>query len=324
MKQAIYKSHGKADDVVELVDMASPALVPGQTRVKILRAPINPSDIAQIAGVYGFQPPLPAPAGMEGIGEVIEVNGDGPEIGARVLLAEPPGAWATEKVMSTSAVIPVPDGDIDQLAMLSVNPATALLLLTEYVDLKEGDWIIQSAGNSAVGSLVTSLAKARGVRVASVVRRETALADVREAGADAAFVDGPDLAERVTAQLDKAPVLALDAVSGETLGRLASTLQAGGTAVLYGNMSGKTARMPVAVMIFNNVIVRGFWLVHWFERATREEQARVYGDLTALIMLGKLQAPVDRVFPIEEITEALAHTMKGGRSGKVLIAPNGI
>ena len=61
MKQAIYKTHGKADAVVELVEVERPVREAGQTRVKILRAPINPSDIAQVEGVYGFQPPLPAP-----------------------------------------------------------------------------------------------------------------------------------------------------------------------------------------------------------------------------------------------------------------------
>ncbi|WP_298934685.1 zinc-dependent alcohol dehydrogenase family protein [uncultured Ruegeria sp.] len=324
MKQAIYKTHGKADAVVELVELARPVLEAGQTRVKILCAPINPSDIAQAEGVYGFQPPLPAAAGMEGIGEVIEVNGEGPEVGTLVLLAEPPGSWSTEKVMNTAAVVPVPPADIDQLSMLSVNPATAYLLLTKYVALNEGDWLIQSAGNSAVAGLVASLAKARGVKVAALVRRDSAVADAQDAGADAVFVDGPDLAERVDAELEVAPRLALDAVGGSSLGRLASTLQAGGTAVMYGNMSGEDAQLPDSAVIFNDVIVRGFWLVHWFNTATAEEQAQVYGELTAMILQGTLKASVDRIFPLEEINAALAYTMKGGRSGKVLIAPNGL
>ena len=324
MKQAIYKSHGRADTVVEIVAQDRPTLAPGQTRVKILRAPINPSDIAQIEGVYGFQPPLPAAAGMEGIGEVIEVNGEAPEIGALVLLAEPPGAWSTEKVMSTSSVVAVPHADIDQLSMLSVNPATAYLLLTQYVDLKEGDWLVQSAGNSAVAGLVAKLAKARGAKVASIVRRETAVADAASAGADAVFVDGPDLADRDHAQLDAAPKLGLDAVGGGSLGRIAATLAPGGTAGMYGNMSGEDAQLSDAAMIFNDVTVRGFWLVHWFNTASAEEQAQVYGELTGLILEGTLMAPVDRFFTLEQINEALAYTIKGGRSGKVLIAPNGI
>ena len=66
--------------------------------------------------------------------------------------------------------------------MLMVNPATAHLLLTEFVDLKEGDWIVQSAANSAVGTYVVQLAKAKGINVACVVRRESAVAGMEEAG----------------------------------------------------------------------------------------------------------------------------------------------
>lgn len=91
MEQAIYKTHGKADAVVEIVALDQPVLEAGQTRVKILRTPINPSDIAKIGGVYGFQPPLPAAAGIEDIGELAEANSEGPEVGTLVLLAEPPG-----------------------------------------------------------------------------------------------------------------------------------------------------------------------------------------------------------------------------------------
>ena len=324
MKKAIYNRHGNAAEVIEIKEAPPEPLRSGQTRVKILRSPINPADVFQIAGQYGEQPPLPASAGMEGIGEVVEVNGSGLPIGTLVLLAEPPGAWATEKVLSSRSLVPVPEADIDQLSMITVNPATAYLLLSQYVDLKEGDWIVQSAANSAVGHYVTQLAKARGIRVASVVRRESALPAVKDAGADLAFVDGPDLAAKVADALDRPPVLALDAVSGETFGRLVSTLATGGVSVLYGGMSGKPAVMSDASLIFNNVSVRGFWLVNWFKSASRDEQQRVYAELTSLIIEGKLHAPIDRVFVLEDIQEALVHTMKGGRSGKVLIAPNGV
>ena len=324
MKQAFYNRHGEAPEVIELRTLNPQPLADGETRVKILRSPINPSDIAQIGGVYGLQPPLPAPAGMEGIGEVVEVNGEGHEVGTLVLLSDPPGAWVTERVFSSETLVPVPHADIDQLSMLTVNPATAYLLLTQYVDLKEGDWIIQSAGNSAVGRYITQLAKARGIKVASVVRRESAIADVQDAGCDAAFVDGPDLAERVAAQLSSAPVLAIDAVAGAAFGRLAATLANGGVAVSYGGMSGEDISIPDNLIIFNNVTVRGFWLVNWLTSAGPEEMQRVYGELTQLVLEGKLNASIDKIFPLNQINEALAYTVAGGRSGKILLAPNGI
>ena len=46
--------------------------------------------------------------------------------------------------------------------------------------------------------------------------------------------------------------------------------------------------------------------------------------LAGQVMAGKLSAPVDTVYPIEKIKEALAHADKGGRNGKILVSPNGL
>lgn len=324
MKQAIYRTHGKADQVVELIDLDPRPLELGETRIKILRAPINPSDIIQIAGNYGSQPALPAQIGLEGVGEVMEVHGSGLDIGTRVIVPNPPGAWATEKTVPSAGLVPLPDADLDQLAMLIVNPATAYLLLTEFVDLVEGDWIIQSAATSAVGQLVTQLAKARGVKVASVVRRKSAIEALQAAGADAVFMDGPDLARQVAEGLDKAPVLAIDAVAGETFSRLTDCLQESGTIVLFGNLSGQNTCVPDQTVVFKDITMRGFWLTQWLQTTSPEDIGRVFGELTTLIATGQIHSPVERVYPIEDIHEALSHAMRGNRSGKVLLAPNGL
>jgi NADPH:quinone reductase-like Zn-dependent oxidoreductase len=52
--------------------------------------------------------------------------------------------------------------NVNQLAMLGINPATVYLLLTEYVQLKPGEWLLQNAANSSVGRAVIAMAKARG------------------------------------------------------------------------------------------------------------------------------------------------------------------
>ena len=57
--------------------------------------------------------------------------------------------------------------------MLKVNPATALLMLRNYVALQPGDWVIQDAANSGVGTNLIRLAKADGIRTVNVVRRSS-------------------------------------------------------------------------------------------------------------------------------------------------------
>ena len=85
---------------------------------------------------------------------------------------------ARREVAPAAGFLPLPDLGpvgpevIEQLAMSAVNPLTALLMLNSFTDLEEGQWIVQSAANSAVGGYVIQLAKQRGIKTVNVVRRE--------------------------------------------------------------------------------------------------------------------------------------------------------
>lgn len=325
MKSVIHEEFGDPAKVLRCVEADKPALGASEARVEVLRTPINPSDLIQIAGQYGVRPDLPAIPGNEGIGRVTDANGTGLEEGQVVLLPAGSGTWVTEMVADAGTFVPLPEADLDQLAMLAINPATAYLLLDDFTDLAEGDWIIQSAANSAVGAYVIQLAHARGVKVACVVRRESAVAGLKEMGADAVLVDSDTLPRDVAQATDDAPIrLALDAVAGDTMARLADTLAPGGTLVSYGAMSMAPAPLDAKTLIFSGITLRGFWLAQWFRDAPEERRKQVYGELTALVASGKLSAPVDRHFALEDIAEAAAYTAAGERDGKVLLAPNGV
>lgn len=324
MKKAVYRQFGNPPDVLEIVQEDEKPLKQDEARITVLRAPINPSDLLQVAGQYGVRPQLPAVAGNEGLGRICEISGDGLAVGQLVLLPAGTGTWATEITAPVKTLIPLPEGDLDQLSMLMVNPATAHLLLSEFVDLQPGDWVIQSAANSGVGGYLVQLCKARRINLVNVVRRESAIAGLQELGAEHVLVDGPDLAKRVRQTTGERMALALDAVAGETFGRLGETLKTGGTLVNYGAMSGQDTRMAAGAMIFRDIHVRGFWLVHWFERASRETRQAVYAELTRALLTGELYAPVDRHFDLDDIAEAARYTWAGERQGKVLLAPNGL
>lgn len=320
MKKVIYETFGDPTKVLKLIEVPSEPLGSGQVRVDVLRSPINPSDLIQVSGNYGVKPPLPAVAGNEGLGRIVEGEGKG----QLVLLPAGQGAWVSEIVCDPRNLVPMPEGDLDQLSMLLVNPATAHLLLQDFVSLKKGDWVIQSAANSAVGGYLVQLAKERGINVVNVVRRESAIAGLKELGADVVLVDGPDLAKRVKAATGAKMKLAVDAVAGATFGRLGETLERGGTLVNYGGMSNEPCQIDAGGLIFRDIHVRGFWLVNWFERASKEDRMATYGALTKSVAKGLLYAPVDRHFSLEEIAEAARYSWAGERKGKVMIAPNGV
>jgi trans-2-enoyl-CoA reductase len=328
MLRARYDRRGPVPrDVIRAEAFAPGEPAAGQALVAVLAAPINPSDLLMLTGDYGVLPPLPATAGGEGVGRVVALGPDtaGPAVGQLVLLPAGSGTWSTHVMADARRLVPLPEGaDPQQLSMLTVNPATASLMLTEVVPLAPGDWVIQNVANSGVGSYLVQLAALRGVRTVNVVRRESAVAGVEALGGDVVLVDGDDLAARVRDATGGSPIrLGIDAVGGPATGRIAECLGEGGTAINYGLMSGEPCSVSPKAFVFNDVTLRGFWLAKWFRTASRDAQRALYGELTRLVATGRLRAAVHATYPVERIVDAVAAASAGERDGKILVVPGG-
>ena len=269
MKKSLYLRRGPVPhDVIEAVEFQLPELTTGQALISVLAAPINPSDVLMLTGEYGMLPPLPAVGGSEGVGRVMDVAPDvqNVKVGQTVLLPVGAGTWATHLIASAKKLMPLPElADPQQLAMMTVNPPTALLMLKDYVDLQAGEWVIQNAANSAVGGYLVQLAKIRGLKTVNIVRRDSAVAAIKELGGDVVLVDGKDVHKRVAEATDSAKIrLGIEAVGGMATERLARCLAKGATMLSYGAMSGEPCMISPGTFIFNDITLRGFWLAQWF------------------------------------------------------------
>ena len=327
MKRVDIDRYGAPEEVarcVEVADVGAPGA--GEVVFDVLLFPINPADVSFCRGTYRLRPPLPATPGAECVGRVTAVGaGVGHVKPGDLVINLQRENWAERRRVRGDDVIAIPAGmDLQQAAMLRINPPTALLLLNDFVELKPGDWIIQNVANSAVGRLVIRLALALGVRTANVVRRDTLFDELKTLGADACVVDGPDLAEAVKAKTGGSPIrLALDAVSGQATARLSACLAEGGVVVNYGSMSGEDPVMSRAGLIGGGQKLVGFILGRGLATRTLDQVRAMYAELGRQVNDGYLSAPVEKVYPIEEISAALAHAQRGARAGKILVAPGG-
>ena len=318
----LFRQHGPAGKVVELGELELPGLLPNEVCVRVLLAPINPADLNTIEGTYPVRPALPAVPGGEGVG-VIEEVGSAVETlkkGDRVLLPYRLGTWREAVNVPADKVIVVPAGVTDeQAAMIKINPATALRMLTDFIALQPGDWVIQNASNSAVGRAVIEIAHRRGLRTVNVVRRPELIEELRLAGAEVVIVDSERLADEVALVTEeRLPKLGLNAVGGESALRVAGSLAHGGTLVTYGAMSRQALRIPNGLLIFKDLAFRGYWLSLWFQNSTAEERDAMFAELFSMAADGMFQTPVDRRFRLEQYADALELAGKGGRKGKVL------
>jgi len=323
MKAIQIEAFGNPAEVMKLVDVpdvGSPA--EAEVVIALEASPINMSDLLMISGRYGYRPPLPCVVGTEGVGRVVAVGSSVTHLktGDRTVIPYPSAAWAERIKADARLLRPLGAGDVNQLAMLSINPATAWLLLTEYVTLAPGAWVIQNSANSGVGRALIGIAKSLGLKTVSVVRREDVVAELKAIGSDVVLVDGPDLAKRVAAETGKAPIaLAVDGVADTSTTNLLGCLADKGVHVFYSAISGKPLIAPAQPLIFRDISIRGFWLANWFKTATPDKITEMYERLTPLVASGAISSPIAGTYSFGQIAEAVAVASKN--RGKVLFTP---
>src|SRR4029077_7812617 len=220
-------AHGEPADVIELNTVSEPTLGQEKVLVSMEAAPLNPSDFMLVRGIYAVRPAFPFSVGAEGVGRVTQTGSkvDVALQGKRVLILPTyeQGTWADHVVVPERNIVPMSDeADPLQLSMIGINPATAYLLLNRYVSLMPGDWIGQTAANSAMGQYTVALAKLAGVKTLNVVRREEAAEEVRQWGGDPVVLQGDSLHKDIEKALGgKRLSLVLDTVGGPAVGALA-------------------------------------------------------------------------------------------------------
>jgi len=320
-----YERTGPPAEVIEARALDLPEPGPGEALVALRSAGIHYSDLGLINGTYGKARQLPAIAGREGVGEVVAL-GPGvtaPKIGALVRMPEEAGVWREAVVARAAELFPIPPGvPVEQAAMAFINPPTAWRLLHDFGKLERGDWLVQNAGTSAVGVLVAQLARRLGYHCLSVVR-EVAAAEktLLAAGAGAVVAEDSGYEKNPAPWTGDAPIkLALNAVGGESVGRLCRAVAPRGVVVTYGGISAEPVRFPTRYLIFNDIALRGFWLDRWVHTQPAATVAAMMDDVFPLLRDGVLAQPIAARYPLREWRAALDHAFRSGKGGKVMFA----
>jgi len=325
MRALVQPRFGDPAEVLSVQEVPNPEPGPGEALVRVLLSPIHNHDLWTVRGSYGFKPEMPARAGTELVG-VVESLGEGVEglqAGQRVAIGGAFGAWAEYVVAPAKGLIPVPDEMPDEAAAQLVSMPFSAIALLDFLEVSEGDWIVQNAANGAVGRMVAQLAVARGVRVLGLVRRSAGVDELREQGiGDVVATDDDGWRERVREVVGDGKVVAgVDSVGGSAAGDVVSLLAEDGVLVVFGAMASPTLEIGSGEVIFKQVVIKGFWGSKVFPAMDREKRAALMGELVAGITSGVVTLPVEEVYPLEEISAAARASSEPGRRGKILLRP---
>ncbi len=296
--------------------------------MRVAAAPVNPSDLGAMDGLYPGATRFPFVPGNEGSGTVVAA---GSGLFARALLgrrvacaASPPsgGTYAEYLVTRADRCLPLRrDVELEQAATLIVNPLTALGLME---GAKRGGHraIVNSAAASALGRMVTRLAKREGVDVIAVLRSDEKREMALQEGARYVISSASDdfVSSLREAAQELRATLFLDAVAGEFTGQLLEAAPEGSTVVLYGALSSAALTADPRTILFGDRRVEGFYLPTWLRGKGLLGLARISGRAQRL--LGReLSTHVRERVSLEEAPAAVEGYRHAMGSGKVLLVP---
>ncbi len=325
MRTVSYEQFGEPADVLTTREAEAPAPAAGEVLLRLVLSPIHHHDLWTIRGTYGVRPELPAVPGSEAVA-VVEALGEGVDsvaVGDRVAATATPGTWSELFTAPAGSLVPLPAELPDEAAAQLVAMPFSALSLLEHLGLAEGEVLVQNAATGAVGRLVAQFARARGLRVISLVRRSSGVEELAAQGiGDVVATDQDDWQEQARALSGDAHVAAgLDSVGGEAAGQVLSLLGRGGRLVVFGAMGATTMALPSGPIIFKDLKVEGFWGAQISADMSDEQRRRLIGEIIARLLSGEATLPVAGTFGLDEVADAVAATLTDGRQGKVLLRP---
>ena len=324
MPKAIRYDQPGGPDVMKWVDVEVGAPQAGEVRIKQHAVGINYIDVYFRTGLY--PQPLPGGLGMEAAGEVTAVGqGVGAlKVGDRVAyVAQPPGAYAQERVLSAERVVKLPDGiGYDDAASVMLQGLTAHYLLRRTYPVKAGDTILIHAAAGGVGLLVCQWAKALGATVIGTVGSDEKAELAKAHGCDHPIVyTRENFTQRVKEITNGAGVpVVYDSIGKDTYIGSLDCLAPLGYFVSFGNASGPLP--PIDSKEFSSrgslFFTRPTLFSYIAKRADLESAA---AELFDVILSGKVKTSINQRYPLAEVGRAHADLEARKTTGSTILVP---
>jgi NADPH2:quinone reductase len=323
MRAMVCRAWG-APDLLQLENVRSRALRPGEVRIRVRAAGINFADSLMVGGTYQVKPPFPFTPGLEAAGEVIETGDGVPSLrsGQRVLaVLRDGGGYAEEIVLDAATVLPIPESmDFVTAAAFPVAYGTSHFALTHRGHLQPGETLLVLGAAGGVGLTAVEIGKALGARVIAAAGGTDKLAVARSRGADE-LIDyrTESLRDRVRELTGgKGADVVYDPVGGDAFDQALRAVNWEARMLVIGFAAGRIQAVPANLILVKNISVIG---VVWGAQAERDPVliSRNLAELLRWWEAGRLKPLVARVFPLAEAGAAMNALLSRQYAGKIVL-----
>ncbi len=335
--RAVVYSRQGGPEVLELVERPVPEPAPGEVRVRIHRAGVNPTDWKSRQGV-GSGAPVDSPQvpGQDGAG-VVDAVGAGVEpglLGRRVWVWE--AAWQRahgtaqeDALVPARQVVPLPDkASFDLGASLGIPFLTAHRCLTVTEGGPDrlgpgalaGRVVLVAGGAGAVGNAAIQLARWSDATVVTTVSSPRKEQLAAAAGADHVVnYREQDVAGELRRIAPRGVDTVVEVSPAANAALDAQVLARHGCVAIYANDGGDTVALPVRQGMTPNARWQ-FVLVYTMPDAAKE---RAVADVAGAVLDGAVRVGEEaglplHHYPLERLAEA-HRAVQDGAVGKVLV-----
>ena len=309
-------------EVLNVRELPSPDLGPGQLLVAVHAAGINFIDTYHRSGLYEM--PLPLIPGSEGSGTITAL-GDGVDdfaVGDAVAWVGGAGSYASEVAIPASVALAVPASmSLSAAAALPLQGMTAHYLIDSVYPLGPGDRCLIHAAAGGTGRLLVQMAKLRGAEVVATVGSDEKAELARSAGADHVInYRTTDIVEGVEAAVGKDAIdVVYDGVGASTFEAGLAVLRVRGTMATFGNASGAVPPVSPLVLMAKSLLLTRPKL--WDFTLTTEERDRRWNEIVAWVESGALDVRIGMEVPLADAAEAHRALESRQTTGKLLLRP---
>jgi putative PIG3 family NAD(P)H quinone oxidoreductase len=323
LKAVLVENPGKESEL-KLGSAPSPELRPDAIRIAVAATAVNRADLLQRRGLY---PPPPGESeilGLECAGEVVEVGAEveGWQIGDRAMALLAGGGYASEVVVAAGCAMSIPPAfSFEEAAAIPEVFLTVFSNVIQLAALPQGGSVLVHGGGSGIGTAAIQVVKAAGGSVYVTAGSDEKCERCRVLGADGAINYRSEAFEEVIRDLTggRGVDVILDSIGASYLKKNLSALAVGGRLVVIGLMGGVKAEISLGPLLARRLQIMGSTL-----------RSRPVAEKTALVAAfeqrfrssleeGVIRPVIDRVLPLEEVSEAHRVVEASEHFGKVVL-----
>jgi putative PIG3 family NAD(P)H quinone oxidoreductase len=322
VKAVIAREPG-APEVLQLVELETPAPGPDEVLVKVRGAGVNRADLLQRQGHYPPPPGASEIIGLEVSGEVTAVGADvvGHRVGEECVALLAGGGYAEYVVVPAGQVVAVPPGFDLQAAAGVIEVAATVFSNLQAARLGAGETFLVHGGAGGIGSFAIQYAKSLGATVIATAGSADKVEYCRELGADHALSYRGDWAGEVRTATGRRGVdVILDNMGAKYLGVHVDLMAPEARLVVIGMQGGVTAELNLAALMAKRGSVTATSLR---ARPVAEKAAICRGVVESvwpLLADGTIRPTRQTVYPLAEAAAAHTRLESGDHTGKIVLA----